>query len=367
MNERERLILTLTCGEPDRPSYGDYFYYDTTRERWEREGLPPGLDTGGLFDHFGMDHIDIWHRDGVSFSPGPLPAFDEEVLSETSEHVVRRIPNGGIVRTLRDARPPAMPQRVAFPVTDRESWRAYKRRLDPHSPGRLPESISQLASQSTKRTTPFGVWLGGTYGLIRNWMGVEGASYAFYDDPSWVEEMIEHLTYFCSTLARRILATGLQLDWIMFWEDMAYKAGPLLSPEMYRRYCLSFYATMVDIARQHGVQVIGMDSDGDVRLLIPIWLDLGINVMHPMEVASGMDVRDIRRQYGTRVSFIGGIDKRALAKGRAAIDEEVIPKVRDLLDSGGGHIVEVDHAIPPDISYADYSYYRDTVRSLSES
>ena len=80
-----------------------------------------------------------------------------------------------------------------------------------------------------------------------------------------------------------------------------------------------------------------------------------------------MDVREMRRQYGLRVSFLGGIDKRALAKGRAAIDAEVIPKVRGLLDSGGGFIVEVDHGIPPDISFSDFCYYRDLVRRLCES
>lgn len=63
MNERERLIKALTCTEPDRPSYGDYFSYDSTRKRWECEGLPKkDFDSGDLFDYFGMDHIDIWGR-----------------------------------------------------------------------------------------------------------------------------------------------------------------------------------------------------------------------------------------------------------------------------------------------------------------
>ena len=62
MNERERFIKTLTCPNPDRPSYGDYFYYDSTQERWECEGLPKGLDRAALFDYFGMDHIDSWER-----------------------------------------------------------------------------------------------------------------------------------------------------------------------------------------------------------------------------------------------------------------------------------------------------------------
>ena len=112
--------------------------------------------------------------------------------------------------------------------------------------------------------------------------------------------------------------------------------------------------------------MIGLDSDGDVRRLVPLWLDAGFNVMHPMEAAAGMDVRETRRQYGTRLGFLGGIDKRALARGRRTIDAEVIPKVREMLDTGGGLIAEVDHGIPPDVSFADFCYYRELVRSLCE-
>jgi len=366
MNERERFVRTMTCNNPDRPSYGDYFAYDSTRQRWEREGLPPGLDNAGLFDYFGLDHIDIWRRDGLFLSPSPLPAYEEQLIEEAEEYVVRRTAGGHITRALKHSPPPAMPQFVGHPVTDRASWQEFKRRLDPDAPGRLPANLIQLAADSPTRTTPLGAWLGGTYGYIRDWLGVERASYAFYDDPAWIEEMIEHLTHFYATLARRLFATGLQLDWVMFWEDMAYNAGPLLSPTLYRRYCLPFYETLVGMARQQGVQVVMLDSDGDVHQLIPLWLDVGIHVMHPMEVAAGMDVRETRRQYGTQVAFLGGIDKRALAQDRAAIDAEVIPKVRAMLETGGGLVAEVDHGIPPDISLDNFSYYRNLVRALCE-
>jgi uroporphyrinogen-III decarboxylase len=366
MNERERLVRTLTCSTPDRPSYGDYFAYDSTRLRWEREGLPAGLDTGGLFRYFEMDHTDIWGGDGLFLSPRPIPQYQEEIFEDTEYYILQRNAGGSIIRTLKNTPPPAMPQFVGHPVTDRKSWQDLMRRLDPDSPGRLPANLEEIGRLSPNRTTPFGAWLGGTYGYIRDWLGVKGASYALYDDPSWIEEMIAYLTHFYATLARKIFAAGVQLDWVMFWEDIAYKAGPLISPKLYCKYCIPFYQTLIDIVHQNGTRVIGLDSDGDIAALIPIWLDLGINVMHPMEVASGMDVRETRLKYGTKVSFIGGIDKRQLALDRAAIDAEVIPKVRKLLESGGGFVVEVDHGIPPDISFDNYCYFRDLVRSLCE-
>jgi uroporphyrinogen decarboxylase len=66
------------------------------------------------------------------------------------------------------------------------------------------------------------------------------------------------------------------------------------------------------------------------------------------------------------VTFLGGIDKRALAKGRQAIDAEVIPKVREILDTGGGFAVQCDHGVPPDISLDDFRYFHDLVRRCCE-
>lgn len=367
MNERERFVKTLTCSDPDRPSYGDYFAYDSTHKRWEHEGLPKGLDHAGLFDYFGMDHIDLWGRDKIGINDGFLPYFKPKVLKETAQYRILRGKDGVTVKVKKNMPPPAMPQYLLYPVINRTSWRNLKRRLNPDTPGRLPDNLTEIAHASPTRTTPVGAWLGGTYGYIRNWMGIENVSYLFYDDPALVEEMIEHLTYFYSTLAQRIFASGVQLDWVMFWEDMAYKNGPLLTPQLYYKYCLPFYRTMTEILRQNGVKVVGLDSDGDVRELIPFWLDVGISVIHPMEVAARMDVCKIRRKYGTKVRFLGGIDKRELAKGHKAIDLEVIPKVRELLNRGGGFVAECDHGIPPDISFNNYCYFRDLVRKLSKS
>jgi uroporphyrinogen decarboxylase len=205
------------------------------------------------------------------------------------------------------------------------------------------------------------MWVGGSYGFLRDWWGVEGLSLLFYDDPALVEEMIAHLTHLFVKLFDRAVGLGVDLDWVLFWEDMAYKTGPLLSPALYRKYCGPFYTAMMERIRSAGVKVVMMDSDGDISELIPYWLDMGISVMHPMEVASGMDVVRFRGKYGKRICFYGGIDKRALAGTRDDIRREVLPKLEACLGEGG-FIPACDHAIPPDVSFDNYRYYRDLVR-----
>ena len=98
-----------------------------------------------------------------------------------------------------------------------------------------------------------------------------------------------------------------------------------------------------------------LDSDGNVEELIPLWLESGINGVYPMEVAAGMDVVKLRREYGKDLLMTGGIDKRVLARDRKAIDEELEAKIP--LAEQGGYIPHIDHAIPHDVPYENFAYY----------
>jgi uroporphyrinogen decarboxylase len=259
-----------------------------------------------------------------------------------------------------------MPQWLEYPVTGRGDWREFKKRLDPATPGRVGDNIADFAQPATAdRGRPLGAWLGGTYGVMRDCCGVENLSLLFYDDPALIEDMMETLTRLSLGLVEQIVAAGVQLDWVMFWEDMAYKTASLIDPKMYERYCMPFYHAMMEKIRAAGVPVVMMDSDGNIHDLIPMWLDAGITVMHPMEVASGMDVVAARRQYGKRIAFFGGMDKRPLAGTRDDIRKEVLPKL-EACYADGGLIAAVDHGIPPDISFDNFRYFRDLIRKTGE-
>ncbi|MCD6505245.1 hypothetical protein J7M22_01340 [Candidatus Poribacteria bacterium] len=94
----------------------------------------------------------------------------------------------------------------------------------------------------------------------------------------------------------------------------------------------------------------------NVEELIPLWLECGVNGVYPMEVAAGMDVVKLRRKYGRDLLMMGGIDKRALAKGRDAIDEE-LRRIGSILDKGG--------YIPPDVPYENFRYYWERKKKLA--
>lgn len=154
------------------------------------------------------------------------------------------------------------------------------------------------------------------------------------------------------------------IDVFGFWEDMAYKNGPLLNPKLVRKYMLPRYNRVVKFLNSYGVRWISLDSDGNINSLIPIWLEAGINVLYPFEVQAGMDVIKVRKTYGRELRIWGGIDKRAIAAGPSAIDAE-LERVAPLMKEGG-YVPAPDHSLPPDVSFYNYCYYMEKLKALCE-
>ena len=148
-----------------------------------------------------------------------------------------------------------------------------------------------------QRDYPLGLRMGSVFGWLRNWMGLEGISLALYDDPDWVQEMMNELVEFCCATAHRALK-DVDLDYILLWEDMAYKTGPLISPQMFHRFMLEPYRRLTDFIRDHDVELIFVDSDGYSEPLIPLWMEGGVNGFYPIERASNMDAGHLRQRFG---------------------------------------------------------------------
>jgi uroporphyrinogen decarboxylase len=186
-------------------------------------------------------------------------------------------------------------------------------------------------------------------------VGTENISYLFYDDPALVEEMIEFNTEFLLALVERALQE-VRFDFFNFFEDFAGKGGPLLSPHIFRRLFLPYYQRIIERFRRAGIRYFWLDSDGDAEALIPLMLEAGITCLWPLEQASGMDPRRLRREYGKSLALAGGIDKIEIGKGRKAIEAELRAKIPLMLESGG-YLPILDHCFSPEISYDNFLYY----------
>ena len=354
MNDLERFRACMAYESMDRAPYRSWGAWPETIERWQNEGYDPANPRA-----FGTDRWETrnWF--------GPTPPFEHKVVEETRETILYVNHEGILMREWKANRYSSMPQFVRFPVETREEFRTFwKERMQPDLAVRIgPDWKEQLAAYRD-RDFPLIVFpdrWGGFFGPQRNLVGVERLCMMFYDDPVFLEEMLDANAGFLIRMMDQIL-DHTDVDVFGFWEDMAYKTGPLVGPGLFRKFALPRYRRVVDFCRGRGVEWFCLDSDGDITKLIPIWLDAGINILYPFEVQCGMDVVDVRKEYGRDLRMWYGIDKRALAAGPDAIDAElarVTPLVRD-----GGYIPSTDHSIPPDVSYDNYCCFMEKLSAI---
>jgi hypothetical protein len=353
MNSRERFHATTHYQKRDRLFHWEMGPYEETMKRWQREGLPE--DSYWMF-YGGYDYFE-W----TGINMGLCPGFTYETLSSDELYEVYRDGDGVIKKKLKNEPPPAMPQYLEYPLKGRSNWADFRRRLNPESPSRFHVHWDNIKTQYRSRDFPLALNCGSLYGWLRNWMGVEEVSLALYDDPAFVEMAATEITDCILGVVEKALQ-GVEYDAAVFWEDMAYKTASLIDPAAYRRIFLPQYRRITERLQRAGIDTMMLDSDGNVEELIPCWFDVGIKFIYPFEVAAGMDVVALRKKFGRELIMGGGMDKRVLASDKASIKrmvEEKIPLMRE-----GGYVPGCDHAMPPDISWDNYRYYRDLLLAV---
>ena len=198
-----------------------------------------------------------------------------------------------------------------------------------------------------------GVYPFGFLGGIRTIMGAEACLMTMALDPELIDEINAHFCDLWYKLWSRLLAE-VRIEHIAFWEDMAGKQGSLISPAMFLRFLTPYYQKLIALCREHDVTMFSVDSDGLMHELTGLFLQAGVNVIMPYEVQAGNDLPTLFREYPELVAF-GGIDKRAMAIGKDAIDAEM-QRVKALLPLGR-FLPFPDHCIPPDVSWENYQYF----------
>ena len=183
----------------------------------------------------------------------------------------------------------------------------------------------------------------------------------FYDDPQLIKDINDHIADFLIALYDPILVE-LGGECAMISEDMCYSGGCSISAAMVREFILPYWKRLTGFFRDHGVQTVLVDSDGDVFDLVPLLIEGGITGLYPFE-QTGHDVREVRGSF-PRFQILGGLDKRKIALGKAATDEELEAKVPLLLQTGG-FVPFIDHMVPSQISWDDFLYYRRRLAELA--
>jgi len=368
MTELERFRACMSYGAPDRVPNHELGVWPQAVERWRRES---GSDLAGFTWNwfYGEDALGLDRRDYIPVHFGFIPSYEVEVLEETDAYEVIRHWNGIVTKALKEGTVGGgrmcMDQYLEFPVNGPEDWPDVKRRLEAAIPARYPADLDGRIEAWKARSWPLVLGencaANGFYWRAREFMGTEALSLAWYDELDLMHEMMEFFADFNIETSRPVLER-VQVDYFTLNEDFAGNAGPLLSPGTFREFILPHLKRMVEFFRAHGTRHFGVDSDGDPTPLVPLLMEAGVDVLWPIERASGWGPVELRKEFGRDLRLWGGVDKRELARGRDAIRahlRELIPVVED-----GGYIPTVDHTVPPDVSWDDFRYYMDAKRAL---
>ncbi len=369
MNGRE-IYEAIYAGErPDYLPVSGIWPWEEARERWQREGLPEGENPNTVLGL--TDPHDAWQV-GLPLNLNMVPTFPIEIREMTAEAVVlvdefgvtKRLLRGDFDRTdgykTGAGNTSSMAHWLDFPVKDMRSWKAiYEARFRPDLTGRLPEdwpeARARLKEQAeTHLVCLWGFPFFGFFGPLRELMGLEGLCYAMADDPTLIHTIVADLaSFFVETIAQ--VVPQVRLDSFTFFEDMCATKAPLVSPAGFREFFAPGYRAVINAAHDLGVRWPCVDTDGNCWNLIPEFLACGVAGIHPCEVQAAMDVAALREAYPT-LNLNGGIDKRALAAGPAAIDAE-LRRTMSVAWSKSRYTPNLDHCAPPDISWDNMRYF----------
>lgn len=362
MTPRERFHACMTYQPVDRVPNHEVGVWAQTKQQWRKEGLA----TDDMhWDWFvGDPHWDMDPREYIQVSTDMYPPYEEKVLSREGETETIQRSNGVISKALVtgtvEGMRMSMDEYISFPVETAADFTALKKRYRAESAVRYPPYWEEILLPGWRRREhPLvlgeNISIQGYYWRGREWMGTENLSYGWYDEPEMMHEMMEFITEFTIEVTRPFLETDVRPDYVFINEDLSMKTGPLLSPATYTEFILPELKKLVAFFKSHGVQWVIIDTDGNPELVIPHFMEAGVDGIWPLERAADMDPLAIRQKFGRDLRLWGGVDKRELAKDAAAIDAHLrsfVPLIEE-----GGFIPTVDHLVPPDVPLANFEHY----------
>ena len=382
MTNRERMLAVLEGKPYDRIPVMNMGYWKETLMAWHGAGHLSPKDYGmdALPSHpDGYEELvayrgemrPVWYvgkqvvdeRMGfeVNWMCAYHPATDLFPSFETK--VLERLPNGHVkmqnaegLLIVEMSGSTSIHGHAGTLMTGRDAWEElYLPKLQ-FSPDRVDMEAIEKIKRGEHPDMAVGLYAGSLFGTVRNWMGIEEVSYLFADDPGLFAEILQTRGELMYRVMEFVLQTGVKFDFIHYWEDICFKNGPLISPKIFEQILGPLYQRINDLARQFGIRLVSVDSDGMVDHLLPTWFGHGVNVIFPIEVGTwGGSLEPWRRQYGPGLRGVGGMDKRVLSQDRAAIDREM-ERLRRLVDMGG-FLPCPDHLITPDARWENLQYY----------
>ncbi len=409
MNIRERFREVMDNFDPSvsAPKW-EFGYWGETVDNWYEEGLPknnyPQLQKGVTTPTSSL-YVPCWNsvktgklpagiavlggglyhptqgfvpdndvRETLKMDKGQMlvdvnllfhPMFEIKILEE-NDRFFTYIDIDGVKRKF-SKKTGVLPTALDNVIKDRASWQKLKDerlRLD-NIKGRFPENWDQLVRQYKKgdHIVTLGGYPHGYFGTLAHLMGYERLFYNYHDDPELIHDIQKTFTELWLAVYSEVLSQ-IEVDLFIIWEDMSAGSGSMVSPETIKEYMVPYYKRLTAFLKQHGINTIFIDTDGDCFDIIPLFIEAGITGMYPIEVSCGMDLLKVRKTY-PELRLMGGIPKSEIQFGKKRIDE-ILEPVGEVIKTGG-YCPFGDHLIPPSVHWSEFKYYRGKLNNMIDT
>lgn len=382
MNNRERTLAILNYQPYDRLPVVHFGFWRETLYKWAAEGHLTEAEARDWNDGNPVDAA-ISHKLGFDSNWSVTFCWRTRLDPPIEKQVIEERPDGSRIVLNEDGaqvveKPGivSIPTEVGHLLQSRKEWNEFFKPRLQFSQVRIDQEPVHVGHQSVpfgvggrqllltlEREHMYGLFCGSLLGVIRNWLGLVGLCYMMADDPMLFDEIIETVADLCYRGVEAVLSSGIRFDFAHFWEDICFKNGPLISPRVFANKIGPHYKRITDLLKVHDVHIVSLDCDGKIDLLVPIWLENGVNTMFPIEVGTwNASIKPWREKYGQELRGVGGMNKVVLAHDYAAVDNE-IERLRPLVELGG-YIPCPDHRIALDARWENVQYYCERMRQV---
>jgi uroporphyrinogen decarboxylase len=222
---------------------------------------------------------------------------------------------------------------------------------DPHLPERFTAVETALEKYSGDKAVI--VHLNDVFSLPRYLMGMQDLLMAIVLDPELVKALVDMSVEINLALARELVDRGVKI--VYTGDDFAYNKGLLMSPKHFRELLYPGFYRVIQGFKELGLYVI-KHTDGDLWSIMDLLVDAGIDCLDPIDPLAGMDLGEVKAQYGDRIALKGNVDCAELMT--FGTPEEVVEATKIALRQGmpgGGYILSSSNSIHSTVKPENYA------------